>query len=102
LTVLFLGLKVKEFIGGTSMSQSIRRTTNCHIAVGTPGRLTHMINEYNMNLSKIKVVALDEVRILFFNTFCISFANIQFLFKGGQANGSLILRRHETNIQGAS
>jgi ATP-dependent RNA helicase DDX20 len=51
---------VKEFIGGTSVPQSIRRTRKCHVAVGTPGRMAHMVKEYNMDLSKVRVVALDE------------------------------------------
>lgn len=54
------GLRVKVFIGGTSVDQSIRRSKVCNVASGTPGRIWHMISDGEMDVSKVQIVVLDE------------------------------------------
>lgn len=83
-------MKVKEFIGGTSVAQSIRRLTNCHVAVGTPGRLSHMVKECKMDFSKVKVVALDEADKLMDNSF---FDDIKAIFQALPAKKQMIATR---------
>lgn len=56
----------------------MRRSTNCHIAVGTPGRLAHMINEERMDLSNVKIIALDEADKLMDTSF---YDDVKVIFK---------------------
>jgi ATP-dependent RNA helicase DDX20 len=72
-----IGLKVKIFIGGTPVEDDPHRVKKCHIAVGTPGRLAHLIKDYDMDLSKIRVFVLDEADKLLDQSF---FNDIQFIF----------------------
>ncbi|CAL8093019.1 unnamed protein product [Orchesella dallaii] len=58
--VFMPSLKVKSFIGGTAVSQSVSRSRNCNVVVGTPGRILHMIVEGHMDLSQVEVVVIDE------------------------------------------
>jgi len=65
----FLGLEVGLFIGGCPLEVDIRRVSTCHIAVGTPGRLVHLIQEFGMDLSSVKVFVMDEADKLFEESF---------------------------------
>jgi ATP-dependent RNA helicase DDX20 len=56
----FSGLKVGVFIGGLPVDEDKRRAKNCHIAVGTPGRLKHLINDKLLDVSFIRLVVIDE------------------------------------------
>jgi len=51
---------VKTFIGGRAMNKDIAAKDKGRIVVGTPGRLVHLITKYHMDLSKVKLVVLDE------------------------------------------
>jgi ATP-dependent RNA helicase DDX20 len=48
------------FIGGLPVEEDKRRAKSCHIAVGTPGRLKHLLNDQLLDVSHIKLVIIDE------------------------------------------
>lgn len=48
------------FIGGLPVEEDKRRARGCHIAVGTPGRLKHLLNDQLLDASHIKLVIIDE------------------------------------------
>lgn len=50
------GLKVGVFIGGTA----VENPGVCHIAVGTPGRLHHMLTDAKLCGRNIRLLVLDE------------------------------------------
>lgn len=51
-----LVLQVRTFIGGTAVEQS----GECHVAVGTPGRLHHLLSSGILSASTIRMLVLDE------------------------------------------
>ncbi|KAA0196125.1 hypothetical protein HAZT_HAZT003535 [Hyalella azteca] len=50
------GLCVQTFIGGTAVENLV----NCHIAVGTPGRLHHLLSAGVLPPKNIRLLVLDE------------------------------------------
>ncbi|XP_065335598.1 probable ATP-dependent RNA helicase DDX20 [Cloeon dipterum] len=54
------GLKVAVFIGGLPVEEDRRRAKHCHIAVGTPGRLKHLIDDELLDVSHIRLIVIDE------------------------------------------
>ncbi|KAF5269968.1 hypothetical protein FQR65_LT05767 [Abscondita terminalis] len=54
------GLNVGLFIGGLSYNEDLLRTKNCHIAVGAPGRIKHLVEQKHLNLNTVKLIVLDE------------------------------------------
>ncbi|XP_059487044.1 probable ATP-dependent RNA helicase DDX20 [Neocloeon triangulifer] len=54
------GLKIGVFIGGLPVEEDKRRAKNCHIAVGTPGRLKHLIDDGLLNVGHVRLVIIDE------------------------------------------
>jgi ATP-dependent RNA helicase DDX20 len=83
-----LGLKVKIFIGGTPVEDDSHRLTKCHIAVATPGRLAHLIKDYEMDLSNLRVFVLDEADKLLDHSF---FSDIQFICSTASKNKQIIV-----------
>ncbi len=53
-------LKVVSVYGGVSISLQIKNLRDADIAVGTPGRLLDHISRGTINLSRIKILVLDE------------------------------------------
>ncbi|KAF2369235.1 Helicase C-terminal [Trinorchestia longiramus] len=49
-------LRVQTFIGGTD----VEKNTSCHIAVGTPGRLHHLLSAGILSPKNIRLLVLDE------------------------------------------
>lgn len=48
-------------IGGSSVRQDIKDLSRgCHVVIGTPGRLKHMISSDYLNCSGLKTIILDE------------------------------------------
>lgn len=47
---IITGLKVEYFIGGTKLDDDVNKLKNCHIAVGAPGRVKHLIKKGVMKL----------------------------------------------------
>lgn len=53
-------LKVTEVYGGVSISGQIRNIPESEIIIGTPGRVLDHLERRTLNLSKLKVLVLDE------------------------------------------
>lgn len=57
----YLGVKCHACVGGTSVKQDIQTLKNgVHIVVGTPGRVTHMLNEGFFDPKDLKMLVIDE------------------------------------------
>ncbi|XP_004699576.1 probable ATP-dependent RNA helicase DDX20 [Echinops telfairi] len=54
------GLECHVFIGGTPLSQDKTRLKNCHIAVGSPGRIKQLIELDYLNPASVRLFILDE------------------------------------------
>lgn len=64
--VLFrLEMKCEYFIGGTPVQVDKEKANGCQIAVGSPGRIKHLLNEHVLKGSEVKSFILDEVDRLF-------------------------------------
>ena len=48
------------FIGGTSVTANVTAAAECHIAVGTPGRISQLLREDSMDVSYATLLILDE------------------------------------------
>jgi len=53
-------LKVEYFVGGISINEDKKKLNKCHIAIGTPGRIKHLVELVLLNVSKIRLFVLDE------------------------------------------
>jgi len=53
-------LKVEYFVGGISIDEDKKKLNKCHIAVGAPGRIKHLIELELLHVSKIRLFVLDE------------------------------------------
>ncbi|XP_046746318.1 uncharacterized protein LOC124411300 [Diprion similis] len=56
----FEGLKVESFIGGISIEDDRKKANNCHVAVGAPGRVKHLVDKGILNVNSIRLFVLDE------------------------------------------
>ncbi|KAJ8944247.1 hypothetical protein NQ318_013658 [Aromia moschata] len=63
------GLQVKSFIGGLPIQVDKENCNSCHIAVGTPGRIKHLISDGCLKTNSIRLFALDEVDKLMESSF---------------------------------
>ncbi|KAK9503848.1 hypothetical protein O3M35_010319 [Rhynocoris fuscipes] len=54
------GLKVGTFIGGMPMEGDKHNLSGCHVAVGAPGRVRHLIEQNIMDSSAVRLLILDE------------------------------------------
>ncbi|KAG4076624.1 hypothetical protein HA402_001911 [Bradysia odoriphaga] len=72
------GFHVSSFIGGMDVANDRKRLQKCKAIVGTPGRIVHLIKNNVLNMSKIRVIVLDEVDKLFSGSFA---PDIDFIFK---------------------
>ncbi|KAL6264612.1 hypothetical protein P5V15_004714 [Pogonomyrmex californicus] len=54
------GLKTEHFVGGISLEEDKKKLSKCHIAVGAPGRLKHLIEKGFLQVSKVRLFVLDE------------------------------------------
>ncbi|RLU19378.1 hypothetical protein DMN91_007935 [Ooceraea biroi] len=54
------GLKVEYFVGGISIDEDRKKLNKCHIAIGAPGRLKHLIELELLKVSKTRLFILDE------------------------------------------
>jgi len=61
----YLDLRCEYFIGGTSVEIDKQKANGCQIAVGSPGRIKHLLNERVLKGSEVKSFILDEVDKLF-------------------------------------
>lgn len=54
------GLKVHCFIGGYPISMDQKHAVGCHIAIGAPGRMRHLIEKGFLNTKNVRLFVLDE------------------------------------------
>lgn len=47
-------------MGGISLQEDKKKLIKCHIAVGAPGRIKHLIGKEFLKVSKIRLFVLDE------------------------------------------
>jgi len=60
ITFAILGLRVEYFVGGISIEEDKKKLNNCHVAVGAPGRIKHLIEKGFLQVSKVRLFVLDE------------------------------------------
>lgn len=63
------GLSVRKFIGGNDLKKDIDGAKNCHVAIGTPGRVKYLIDENHLKTNAIRTLVLDEADKLFDENF---------------------------------
>lgn len=63
-----LDLKCEYFIGGTPFNTDKQKAEGCQIAVGSPGRIKHLLDVHVLKGSEVKIFILDEVDRLFTDT----------------------------------
>lgn len=57
----YLGIMIHACVGGTAVREDIRLLQEgVHVVVGTPGRVSHMIQKGFLNLDSLKIFCLDE------------------------------------------
>uniref|UniRef100_A0A1B6LV17 RNA helicase n=1 Tax=Graphocephala atropunctata TaxID=36148 RepID=A0A1B6LV17_9HEMI len=54
------GLKTCCFVGGYPLSLDTSKAVGCHIAVGAPGRMKHLIDKEILNTEHVRLFVLDE------------------------------------------
>jgi len=54
------GLKVAAFIGGINLAEDKVKARNCHLGVGTPGRLKQLLTEGMLPAESVRLVVMDE------------------------------------------
>lgn len=54
------GLRASTFIGGIHLAQDKAKLRCCHIAVGTPGRITQLVELGYLKLDNVRLLILDE------------------------------------------
>lgn len=57
---MVLGLKVESFIGGLPIEDDKKNVKGCHIAIGAPGRIRHLMESHFLKTEHIKLFVLDE------------------------------------------
>lgn len=51
---------IKTFMGGVDIMSDKKSLKSCHVAIGTPGRLEYLIGSGVMDVSRVKLLVLDE------------------------------------------
>ncbi|EFA00789.1 probable ATP-dependent RNA helicase DDX20 [Tribolium castaneum] len=54
------GLKIESFIGGRPLEDDLKKSSKCHIAVGAPGRVKHLLKMGALTTNLVKLFVLDE------------------------------------------
>lgn len=61
----FMGVTVHACVGGTNVRNDIYALTNgVQVVSGTPGRVTHMIGDGYLDVTKLKLLILDEADVM--------------------------------------
>ncbi|XP_063930904.1 probable ATP-dependent RNA helicase DDX20 [Zophobas morio] len=63
------GLSIGCFIGGMPLEDDIKKCSQCHVAVGAPGRVKHLITLGALSTKSIRLFVLDEADKLMETTF---------------------------------
>jgi len=69
------------------LDKDSRRMQGCHIALGTPGRIAHLIREFEMDLSCVRVFVLDEADKLLDDSF---FNDLKYIYDAMPASRQVI------------
>nr|XP_012137832.1 PREDICTED: probable ATP-dependent RNA helicase ddx10 isoform X1 [Megachile rotundata] len=81
------GLKVEVFIGGIAINEDKKKLNGCHVAVGAPGRIRHLIDKGILNVENIRLFVLDEADKLMETSFQ---KDINFIFSKLPINKQVI------------
>ncbi|XP_026666874.1 uncharacterized protein LOC108633152 [Ceratina calcarata] len=54
------GLKVEVFIGGIAIEGDKKKLKDCHIAVGAPGRIRHLVEKGFLKVDNVRLFVFDE------------------------------------------
>ncbi|XP_011176150.1 uncharacterized protein LOC105208090 [Solenopsis invicta] len=54
------GLGIEYFVGGISIEEDKKKLNKCHVAIGAPGRIRHLIEKGFLQVSKVRLFVLDE------------------------------------------
>ncbi|KAG7187785.1 hypothetical protein KM043_016823 [Ampulex compressa] len=63
------GLRTEVFIGGMPIEEDKKKLKGCHIAVGAPGRIKHLIDKGFLKINNTRLFILDEADKLMENSF---------------------------------
>ncbi|CAH8530802.1 unnamed protein product [Schistosoma rodhaini] len=58
------GLKCHLFVGGLPLADDLRHLSDCHIVVGTPGRVRYLLEAGYLSTEHVKQFVLDEADLL--------------------------------------
>uniref|UniRef100_A0A094ZSE4 RNA helicase n=2 Tax=Schistosoma haematobium TaxID=6185 RepID=A0A094ZSE4_SCHHA len=58
------GLKCHLFVGGLPLADDLRHLSNCHIVVGTPGRVRYLLEAGYLSTEHVRQFVLDEADLL--------------------------------------
>ncbi|CAH8498021.1 unnamed protein product [Schistosoma intercalatum] len=58
------GLKCHLFVGGLPLADDLRHLSNCHIVVGTPGRVRYLLEAGYLSTDHVRQFVLDEADLL--------------------------------------
>lgn len=73
----YMNLNCHAFIGGTNVNDDTAILNNgCHVVVGTPGRINHLIESRRLNTETIKMFVLDEADEMLSRGFAAQIYNI--------------------------
>ncbi|XP_031846731.1 uncharacterized protein LOC116433117 [Nomia melanderi] len=81
------GLKVEVFIGGMTLDGDKKKVKGCHIAVGAPGRIRHLIDKGLLTVENVRLFILDEADKLMESSFQ---KDINFIFSKLPLNKQVI------------
>ncbi|BHF59661.1 hypothetical protein SprV_0100262200 [Sparganum proliferum] len=76
------GLQCHLFVGGLPLTEDIQKLVNCHIAVGTPGRLKYLIHAGHLSCHSVRLLVLDEADLLFSGNYTVCAENEAELLSG--------------------
>ncbi len=69
---------VKRFTGGNERSTDVAKSGNCHIAIGTPGRIHDLfINESSLRVKETNHIVIDEADMVFEDNFMVQIEDIK-------------------------
>ena len=71
---------MNSFIGGTLLDTDRKNLSNCHIAIGAPGRIKHLIDKGFLKTNHVRLFVLDEADKLLEDNFQKDIKYIDFYY----------------------
>ena len=56
----YMNLKIRLCMGGTNVGECIKNMRDAQMVIATPGRLHEMLRKRKLNLSKLRILVIDE------------------------------------------